>query len=228
MTYRERRLRKAERLREWAEKREAKAAPVYAEREHYSGDTAFWTQPGDIPQRTRLFRRMDQAHADTSKAHEMDSRAAGIESAADNAIYSDDPDAIEQLEERIAGLEAERDRVKVINKAARAGKLGEIELTTREKRHLMSIAQHQPYYDPAHKGYPPYLLTNLSSNINRQKKRLETLRNPRPTAPRVLTLRYGGECSECGRKRERGDIASYNRSEKTIQCYPACGLESEG
>lgn len=226
MTYRERRLRKAERLREWAEKREAKAAPVYAEREHYSGDTAFWTQPGDIPQRTRLFRRMDQAHADTSKAHEMDSRAAGIESAADNAIYSDDPDAIEQLEERIAGLEAERDRVKVINKAARAGKLGEIELTTREKRHLMSIAQHQPYYDPAHKGYPPYLLTNLGGNINRQKKRLEALRNPRPRAPRVISLRYAGACSKCDRDLARGDTAHYDKQESAVWCYPECGAAS--
>ena len=223
MTYRERRLAKAERLREWAEKREAKAATVYQEREHYAGDTAFWTQPGDIPQRTRLFRRMDGAHANTEKAQEMDSRAASIEAAADNAVYSDDPDAIEQLEERIAGLEAERERVKAVNAAIRKGQ--PIELTPKEQRDLETIAQHQSYYKPWEKGYPPYRLQNLGSNINRQKKQLEALRNPRPRAPRVLTLRYGGECSECGRKRGRGDIASYNRGEKTIQCYPACGEE---
>ena len=226
MTYRERKLAKAERLREWAEKRETGAAAVFKQGEHYRGDHAFNTQPGHIPERARLIAREDRAHESLAKARDMDSRAGGIEAAADNAIYSDDPDAIEQLEERIAGLEAERDRVKAINKAARAGKLGEIELTAKEQRHLMSIAQHQPYYDPAHKGYPPYLLTNLSGNINRQKKRLETIRNPRPRAPRVISLRYAGECSRCDRGLARGDTAHYDKLESAVWCYPECETAS--
>lgn len=49
MTYRERRLARAERLREWAEKREVRAAAVFREGERYHGDVAFNTQPGHIP-----------------------------------------------------------------------------------------------------------------------------------------------------------------------------------
>jgi hypothetical protein len=220
MTYRERRKRKAERLREWADTRVTSATAVFKAGEPYRSDHAFITQPGHIPERARLIAREDRAHESLAKASIMTSRAAGIEAAADNAIYSDDPDAVERLEEKIAGLEAKRNRIKTINKAARAGKLGEIELTDGEKRDLLSIARHS--YHDASKGYPSYALTNLGGNINRCRQRLERLRNPRPKLPRVITLRYGGNCEDCGRKLKRGDIATYDREERTTRCYPKC------
>lgn len=226
MTYRERRERKAERLREWAGKRESGAAAVFKQGEPYRGDHAFNTQPGHIPERARLIAREDRAHASLAVARSMDSRAANIEAATDNAIYSDDPDAIERLEKKLAGLVAERDRIKAINKAARAGKLddgsGTIELTDKEGRDLANIARHQPYYDPLHKGYPPYHLTNLGGNITRCRQRLASLRDPRPSLPRVILLRYAGECSKCGKSLERGATAGYIKSAKTVQCYPEC------
>ncbi len=224
MTYRERRLRKAERLREWADKRETGAAAVFKRGEPYRGDHAFNTQPGHIPERARLIAREDRAHESVAKAREMDSRAGGIEAAADNAIYSDDPDAIEQLEERIAGLEAERERIKAINTAIRKGQ--PIELTAREQRDLETVAQHQSYYKPWEKGYPPYRLTNLGGNIRRNKERLEALRNPRPRAPRVISLRYAGACSKCDHALARGDTAHYDKQESAVWCYPECGAAS--
>ena len=59
MTYRERRERRAERLRGWAEARQARAAATFAAHEVYRSDYAFNTQPGHIPERARVIARED-------------------------------------------------------------------------------------------------------------------------------------------------------------------------
>ena len=222
MTYREHRLRKAERLHGWAEKRGAKAATVHQERERYHGDIAFWTQPGDIPQRTRLFERMDRAHADTAKAKEMDSRAANIEAATDHAIYSDDPDATERLAERVAGLEAEREHIKAYNASCRKGAPDESLLDDKQRARLTATRRTSPYLLGKNGAFPAYALTNLGGDITRQKKRLATLSNPRPSLPRVILLRFAGKCTRCDRSLARGDSAHYDKGEKTVWCYPEC------
>ena len=186
MTYRERREARTERLREWAHKRNVKAEAVLKAGEHYRGDVAFNTQPGHIPERVRLIAQEHRAHESLQKAANMESKAANMERAADQAIYSDDPDATDALEARIAGLEAERNRVKEINKAAKSGQLNNIDLTDREIRDLTRAAQFAPVANKTG-GYPSYHLTNLSGNINKQKKRLALLRGDR-----------SGQCSRCG------------------------------
>ena len=180
MTYRERREAKADRLREWATKRQAAAGRTLQADAHYRGDHAFNTQPGHIPERARVIAREDRAHQSLGKAAEMLSRAAGIERAADHAIYSDDADAIQRLEERIDTLEAERERIKAYNASCRKGAPDGSLLTEREQRLLRSCIQFQPY---ACKGgqFPAYHLTNLGGNITRQKARLAQLTGvPRP------------------------------------------------
>lgn len=180
MTYRERREARAERLRGWAEKRRQKAAAVATLSDKFRGDYAFNTQPGHIPQRARLIAQEDRAFASLNKAHEMASRADEIERQADRAIYSDDHDAIEKLEARIADLEAQRDRVKLINAQIRKGPGYEARIvppmTDRERQTLLDVARFQPFYDPQHKGFPPYHLQNLGGNITRQRQRLAQLR----------------------------------------------------
>lgn len=174
MTYRERRLAKADRLREWAAKREVRATAVFKAGEVYHGDHAFNTQPGHIPERARLIAREDRAYESLQKAHSMESRANGIETAAEHAIYSDDHDAVERLQERIATLEAERERVKAYNLSCRKGARDLSLLTEDEKRVLLSCLQFQPY--ACKNGqFPAYHLSNLNGNIARQRKRLETL-----------------------------------------------------
>lgn len=175
MTYRERREAKSARLREWAAKREAKAAAVFQSHEQYRGDYAFNTQPGHIPERARVIAQEDRAFESLRKADSMQSRAAGIQAAADHAIYSDDPDAVEALTTRIAGLEAERTRCKYINAEIRRGdgwtKRLDPPLTDKEIADLKAAAMFGQKV-----GYPTYHLSNLSGNISRQKKRLEELR----------------------------------------------------
>src|SRR3981081_3301018 len=106
LTYRERREARAERLRGWAATRESRARATRAADEHYRGDHAFNFQPGHIPERARVIARTDRAYQSLNKAESMESRADGIESQLAGAIYSDDPDAIEQLEARIAAPQA--------------------------------------------------------------------------------------------------------------------------
>ncbi len=72
MTYRERREARADRLRGWAGKRREKAEALGASVAPYHGDTAFWTQPGAIPERSRLYSRMDRAVGHSEKAASME------------------------------------------------------------------------------------------------------------------------------------------------------------
>jgi hypothetical protein len=162
MTYRERREARAERLRGWAEKREAAAAAVFKAGEPFTSDYAFNTQPGHIPFRARLIAREDRAHESLAKAQRMEARADGIEDQLATAIYSDDEDAIPRLRERIAKLEAEREQCKALNAAYR-------------KEHKAELAAMTPYQRNQAVPFPSYHLTNLSGNISRQRKRLAQL-----------------------------------------------------
>lgn len=163
MTYRDRREARADRLREWAGKREDRAAAVLEAGEPFRGDIAFNTQPGHIPFRARLIAREDRAYESLAKAAQMQSRADGIESQLAAAVYDDDPDAIEQLRARIARLEAERDEAKAVNAAYR--KAHKAELAAIESAFLRNQAL----------PYPSYHFQNLSGNLSRQRARLARL-----------------------------------------------------
>jgi hypothetical protein len=199
MTRRERRERKAARLREWAEKRRQRAEAVFRQGEHYRGDVAFNTQPGHIPERARLIAREDRAYESLNKARSMEARAAGIEDQLDRSIYVDDEDALERLEERIVELEAERERKKAINRALRAAykadpegarfdvALADFHLDAKE---LADLKEAMRFAGSC--GYPAYVFQNLTTNIARYWKRLEAARPPTeasgsPGTPRLET-----------------------------------------
>ena len=164
MTTRERKEAKAERLRGWADKRQERATAdlnSYPEMRH---DWAFITQPGHIPARARMQAADDRAYASLQKARSMASRADGIESQLAGAIYSDDPDAIERLRERIAKLEAERDQCKADNAAFRKAHRAELATMTAYQRDQVM----------PHRGY---VVTNLTGNISKQSERLTALKS---------------------------------------------------
>jgi Domain of unknown function (DUF3560) len=162
MTYRDRREARAERLRGWAETRQARAADVLKVGEPFTSDLAFNTQPGHIPFRARLIAREDRAVESLNKAASMASRADGIEGQLANAIYDDDPDAIEQLRARIIRLEAERGAAKARNAAYR-------------KEHKAELKAMTPYERDQAMPYPGYFFSNLSGNLSRQRARLARL-----------------------------------------------------
>lgn len=176
MTYRERREARAERLRGWAEKREQAAGAALAAHEIYRGDTAFNTQPGRIPLRSRVIAQDERAFASLQKARSMAGRADGIESQLAGAIYSDDPDAIEQLRARLASLEAERDRVKAYNATCRKGARDISILDEKQQREILGLVRMGSVFLGKDGAFPGYHLTNLSGNIARNRARLEQLK----------------------------------------------------
>lgn len=162
MTYRERRLARAERLRGWADKRVADANRVLASNPELRHDWAFITQPGRIPERDRMNRADDRAFRSLDKADRMAVRAASIEAAAARAIYSDDEDAIPRLRDKIARLEAERDARKAANAEYR-------------KAHRAELAALTAYGRDNAVPFPSYSITNATANIARLKGRLVAL-----------------------------------------------------
>lgn len=171
-TTRERREARLELRQEWAGSRETKAA-VALEIAHAAVEGIPFGQPilaGHHSQRRHVaaIKRSNNAdrryieHADMAKRHEH--AAAEIGRQLRTSIYSDDPDAIERLEEKIARLEQQRETIKTRNAAFKKERAAE--LRALDSNYARDRAM-------PHQGYE---LTNLSGNINRQKKRLEQLR----------------------------------------------------
>ena len=197
MTYRERRERKVERLNEWAEKREHKSSAEFQKSHdlvagiplgqpilvgHHSEK-----QHRNTIERTHKAAARGLDHARTAERHSE--KAANIERQLNTSIYSDDPDAIEQLESKIERLECERTRIKEINKyfrshkidlcqdgitpdSALSEKLAPLKITPNELKDIFNSVRFS-YFG---KGYPPYHLQNLGGNITRNKKRLTSLK----------------------------------------------------
>jgi hypothetical protein len=170
MSYRDRRAARAERLREWADKREAKADAAHETAQSITGRIPMG-QPillGHHSQR-RHERDIERANNATrkslehgDKAREFRDRADNIQAAAEHAIYSDDEDATQRLTERIVELETRRDAIKAANAAYR-------------KAHRDELKAMSAYARDRAVPHPSYELTNLSATINRNRKRLATL-----------------------------------------------------
>ncbi len=170
MTYRERREAKAERLREWADKREQKAAAAYEQSSALAEMIPFGqpimaghhSQRTDENRRARIGAKMSASVEHRRKAVSMKSRAGNIERAAKRAIYSDDPDAIAQLRAKIEKLEHERMLIKQANAAYKAEHKAELKAMTAYQRDRAM-------------PFRSYVLTNLGGVLNTTKKRLAAL-----------------------------------------------------
>lgn len=205
-TYRERRLARAERLRDWAEKRKTKAEANFKTANRIADGIPFG-QPILVGHHSERHHRsdLDKIHNNMrngidneNKANDMASRADNIEAAADSAIYNDDPDAIDRLKERITSLEAERDRIKAINDYVRKNKPIEPPLTDDEKRRLINHAQFG--FTGGKPGFSSYVLTNLGADIRRNKERLKMLENRKAnpeTTYRIIEAKFQSLCRKC-------------------------------
>jgi|ERR1039458_5102078 hypothetical protein len=170
MTYRERREAKAERLREWADKRAVKADAA-SNQAHVLGERFAAGQPillghhsqrGAEADRNKMHSAMERTVEHARKAQSFDSRADNIDAAAERAIYSDDPDAIDKLRAKIQKLEHERMLIKQANAAYRAEHKAELKAMTAYQRDMAM-------------PFRSYMLTNLSGVLNTTKKRLAAL-----------------------------------------------------
>jgi len=194
---------------EYAAKREARynrliAAAEKAEKE----STAAWNQARSMAEvipfgqpilvghhserRDRNYRaRIESKHR---KGYELHQRAEELKSRAEamqnnNAIYTDNPQAVDLLSDKVKILEAEQAEMKRINAALRKGADFEtLEMSERHRADLLTIARVQAYYQPLTKGFPPYALSNLSAQIRTAKKRAEQVEKQQTTERTEKTI----------------------------------------
>lgn len=122
--------------------------------------------------RERIHNKFRKGFELAKQAEEYRSRAASIESNA--AIYSDNPQAVDMLSDKVAELEAESKEMKRINAALRKGAdFDTLEMSDAHRDDLLSIEKHQAYYSPRTRGFPPYMLTSVSTKLKTAKKRAE-------------------------------------------------------
>ncbi len=183
-TYRERREAKADRLREWADKRDGKAAAGFKRADDIA-DLIPFGQPILVGHHSEGRARRDQDRIasgmragieNSRKAEEFRDRADSIDRAADNAVYSDDVDAVERLEVRIADREGERDRLKAFNVSARKGSPNLSLLDEGQRANILSIAKVTAYALGKGGAFPGYVLSNLGATIRKDKQRLAAIR----------------------------------------------------
>ena len=186
-TRRERLERKAQKRREWAEKA---AARMRARLD--AADQAVAGIPPGQPilvghhSERRHRRALEKCHNNTRRAFEEAdkaknhrAKAAGLDAQLDRNIYSDDPDAIEALRDKIATLEQQRDNAKATNAAWRkAGKPtkpddpGWAKLADAIGPAAMAC-KHGVTTDPMHRApFPSYWLQNIGANIKRCRDRI--------------------------------------------------------
>ncbi|MEM6260519.1 MAG: DUF3560 domain-containing protein [Planctomycetota bacterium] len=118
-------------------------------------------------------------HGDMAAHHER--KAEGLAEQLGSSIYSDDADAIEQLESRIAEREEERDRRKAANRIIRSAPKGQ---RTADKDAKLIEVGFAPEILPilfgegpcGTIGFPAYSLTNIGANIRRDRQRLERIK----------------------------------------------------
>lgn len=132
----------------------------------------------------RIQRSMDKSIEEQQKAEELRRRAAAVGS---GGISSDDPSAVAQLEEKLRGLEGQRELMKATNAAWRkAGKPAPDNAAgweaVREAAGLAPEGIQKLRLDMARFGvlrdtpYPAYSLKNLGAEIRRVRTRIEELR----------------------------------------------------
>ena len=214
MTRRERMEARLERRRTWAAGRTAKSAAAF-EGAHKIVENIPLGQPILVGHHSekrhrrdidRMGSLMDKGVESAKMATHHESKAAGIEAALDHSIFSDDPDALDALREKIAGLKAEGDRCKAINKEIRKGEGFEARLlakgltmTDREKKVLLSVAAHQPYY--CVKGFPVfpgYHLTSISAGIRRAEERIRAIKSRNAQVAKAEATPDGILVEACG------------------------------
>lgn len=182
-TYRERREARADRLRGWADGREAKADAAFGGATQLA-DQIPLGQPILVGHHSEGRHRRDLARIDagmtkgvehTRKAESMRAKAANIDAAAARAIYSDDPDAIDRLREKLERLEAERARIKAYNATCRKGAADLTLLDAKQQRDLANTARVAAYSIGKGGQFPKYHLTNMSGVIKTTRDRLTKL-----------------------------------------------------
>jgi hypothetical protein len=175
-----------ERRREWAAGRRDKAAAAFSEARRIS-DAIPFGQPilvGHHSERharrdaERIWNGMGKGCASLDMAKHHESKAAGIEAQLERSVFSDDPDAIEALQAKIAKEREQLERMKACNKIVRKFKTdkpaGIAALAAIGFSPTLAANAFEPDFC-GRLGFPSYALTNLGANIRRMEGRIEDI-----------------------------------------------------
>jgi len=125
-----------------------------------------------------IARKMDAGCESAKIADLHASKAVGIQQQLDRCIFSDDPDAVDAIQARIAELDAKQEVMKTANKICRNKKTTEEEKIASLRGLYPGISENSihemlhPTYSYEKPGFPAYALANNSGNIARLKKRI--------------------------------------------------------
>lgn len=188
MTLRERLEAKLEKRSEWAQKAKFKASERFGAA-HKLGSMIPFGQPILVGHHSEGRARADaqriignmQKGVELSKlADHHEGAAEGLERQLKNSVFSDDVDAIEQLEAKIAKAEALQAKVKATNAAirkhAKKGPAAQVAaLVVLGYTEVQAVAALTPDFCGTI-GVPSYVSTNNAANIRRMKKRIEEIK----------------------------------------------------
>jgi len=186
--YAEKKQARIDRLQERAEAKRKKA-----ERLIRTGDEALAQIPlgqpilighhserSDRNYRNRAFSKIERGMEMSAEATRLAQRAGAA--ASNHAIFSDDPEAVRKLEEKIAKAEQRQETMKTANRIIRSKPKNEITPEKLERLAAIgcpeSAARELFERDCCGRiGFPDYALQNNNANIRRMKERIEELRS---------------------------------------------------
>lgn len=200
MTRRERLEAKLNKRHDWAASAERKASAAYNHSQNLvSGIPA--GQPILIGHHSegRHRRTLDRSWNALGKSVEMtklaehhESKAVGLSHMLDKVIFSDDSNAVDAIEQRIAANEEKREQMKRINILYRKGDAASLlALGVNLESLRIKLAEAGSYWGSA--PHLPYELSNLGARITADKKRLEHIK-------RMQTEQAAAEATENGVK----------------------------
>ena len=133
--------------------------------------------------RRTLKRSWDKMDKSIELSNKSDYYAEKAKAAENNtSISSDDPDALEKLNEKLESLLEKQNQMKMINKICRSKKLAEVEIIEKLKTeyNLNEISIKSllnPIYSFEKKGFPSYALRNNNGRIRQVKQRISKLKS---------------------------------------------------
>lgn len=169
--YEERREARKERLQDRAEMHRAREREA-SRRAHAAVADIPFGQPNIRGALTPAIKRSDAASRVSMREAEAATRAEDALEAAERntAISSDDPKALDKLREKLAKMERMREDIKEANKLCRGKDRAAAEAKLKE----LGVKEESwgDMLDGRLKGFPGYVLSNLTGNIARVKERI--------------------------------------------------------
>jgi len=182
MIRRERLERKLEKRREWAGKAEARSDARF-NAAHNLADAIPLGQPilcGHHSERharrdaERIANNMTKGCEESRLAEHHEACATGIERALERSVFSDDADAVEKLEVRIAENEAKRDKMKLVNKLFKKGDAEGLAALGLNLESLKARLAGRFSWDQ--QPFAKFELTNLGARIRADRERIEEVK----------------------------------------------------